>query len=67
MNINLNLDVEIEFDHERSYANQTPGGSEHIPASIILTSVKCKGIEIITLLSKDELEGMQEEILNKDF
>lgn len=63
--INLNLDVELEYDYEPPYNNPTPAGTEYIPGLVTINSVKCNGIEIISLISKDELEIMQNEILEE--
>ncbi len=64
-NIDLNLDVELEYDYESPYNNPTPAGIEYIPGLVTINSVKCNGIEIISLISKDYLDSMQEEILEE--
>lgn len=67
MKIDLSLDAQIEFEYEAECVNHTPGGDEHIPALVTITSVKCKGIELIALISKEELQSMEEQILKEEF
>ena len=66
MKINLELDAAVEYEYEPAYGNETPGGTEHIPATLMITSVKSEnGIELISLLSEDELVGLEETLLNE--
>lgn len=65
MKINLELDVAVEYEYEPAYGNETPGGTEHIPASVMLWSVKCGNIEIISLLEPEDIESIEEKILKE--
>lgn len=68
MKIELNLDVEVSYDviPESIGGSAEYGVKEIVPERIMLTSVKCKGIELISLLSREEIAALEEEIMEKD-
>ncbi len=61
----LGLDVEVMYTYQKADQGGThpAGGVEQLPARISIYSVMCKGIDIISLLSSDQLEDMEREIL----
>ncbi len=63
MKISL-IDLEAEIETER--IPQMNSGDEVIPAQTIITSIKVKGVELITLFDPEELQTMAEEISEKD-
>lgn len=68
MNIQLNLDVEISYDKIPSEVGGIDENNnvEYLFGAINITSVKAKGIEIISLLDEQELRALSEEILEKE-
>lgn len=63
----LNLECEILYNYELpSIGAIDTGTNEHevIPAILEIYSVKSKGIEIISLITKEDLQTMEAEILD---
>jgi hypothetical protein len=62
------LNVDIEYHYQKpvfggSYADT--GDQEILPAEVDIYSVKCKGIELISLLEPDQLSEMNEKLLEQ--
>lgn len=68
MKIELTLDVEVSYDRipQEIGDKDENGNVELIPNSISLTSIKCKGIELISLLSPEEILALEQEIEEKE-
>ena len=56
------IDLEVDVDYERIPVPFEDG----METSINITSVKSKGIELITLLTPDEVQELSERILIKE-
>lgn len=62
------LQVEVLYEYSAPQIGgvfKETGEVEMISAGIRLTSVKCRGVEIITIIPEDQLLEMEQEILTE--
>ena len=60
--IDLDADIETERIPAMTGGISDDGSIETLPAQTIITSIKVKGVELITLFSPEELQTMAEEL-----
>lgn len=62
----IDLEADVEFNYEPADVVSTPADTEYLPAIISIYSVKVNGIELISLIPKEDLVTMEAQILEED-